>query len=137
MKALLVTIVVVSAAVAGVVYFSGITDFDPAADASAFREQVKPGQTWPEVLDVREPGKYAWLSSDPAHRSGRTVAIKFRADDFRNLMSTSPPAEGFVFEYTFGAGQTLEVVFGADGKVESVEGAVATPDLHQGNASGL
>ena len=80
MKAMLILIVLGVLAVGAVYYVGRIASMDPVQQAEAFCSEVKPGMTWEQVVDLKQPRKYYQYNPDPRSHTGKTVAVKFNRD---------------------------------------------------------
>lgn len=123
--------VLVAVVVALVVKFGGVTGFDPQAGAQEFVQQVKPGMTWQQVVDVKEPKKWGGISYDAM--GGRGPIVRFNRDKFASKMTGAGMPDGFIFDYAFDAENIYEVHFDASGTVTSVEVPMRAVDLFNGN----
>lgn len=131
MKVLLVLIVLVIAAVFLVVKFGGVTSFDPAAGAELFVQDVQPGMTWQQVVDIKEPKKMA--AYNPDAQLGYGAIVDFKPDKFATNMQNGSYIHGFFFQYNFDNEHAYNVSFDSQGNVESVENRMTTSDLLKGN----
>jgi len=129
MKVLVILMVLVIAVVALVVKFGGVMAFDPAAGVEDFMENVKPGQTWQQVLDVKTPRKYFIMREDKEGFVGPGPEIRFDADKFATRMQANAPARGFMFKYAFDTENIYDVYFDAAGTVTSIEKPMTMGDL--------
>ena len=133
MKVLAVLLLVVILGVALLVKLGGVTSFDPAAGVEQFLADVQPGMTWQQVVDIKEPKKYAVYTDNPDRLLGHGAISKFNADKFAaNTQKQSYPL-GFFFDYTFDAEHAYRVVFDGQGLVEAIEPQMTTADFFGGN----
>lgn len=129
MKALLVIFAIVVLAVAGLYFFTDLSSFDPAAQAAEIRQNVKPGMTWEQVVEVRAPVKFEPVNSEAFN--GRRQSQKFNREQFAAAMEQGHYPEGFVFPYMFSDAHAIEVIFDEDGKVSSLQKPPTFSDLLQ------
>ena len=125
MKVLAVLLVVVIAVVAAVLKFGGATGFDPAATVDTFFQEVKPGVTWQQVVDFKEPKRFHRFRDDGSMGS----EVKFKKDSFTSSYATAFPDNGLMFFYAFDAKNQYEVYFDGSGTVTRVEKAMTFSDL--------
>lgn len=135
MKVLLVTFVLVAAAVAALVYFGGFTSFDPAAQAQEFKQTVKPGMSWKEVADLRKPKTIVQYDIDSQGLSVERQ-VGYDMDEFARRMDKGQFDQGFAFQYVFTADDAVSVSFDEQGNVQSMDKMRTTNDLLQGNLYG-
>ena len=107
--------------------------FDPAAGAEQFVADVQPGMTWQQVVDLKEPKKYAVYSDNPDRMLGHGPSSKFDLDRFTATTQTNTFPLGFFFDYNFDAEHAYRVVFDSQGLVETIEPRMTTADLFGGN----
>ena len=100
---------------------------DQKAPADEIRNSVKPGMTWEQVVDIRQPRKYTLLRMSVP--GGKTLPGDFDRDKIAAAVAKGAMAEGFAFEYRFSGSEAVEVVFGADGVVLYVADLPTLGDL--------
>ena len=127
MKVVFGLIVVIGAGLAGL-YYAGVFDIDPAGDAEAFKNAVKPGMDWTAVADLREPKKVQMYSAFEGPRS----PSDFKRDEFAKRASTGY-GDGFIFPYNFSVDHVYHVYFDGNGKVTEVIKPRTAKDLYNGN----
>lgn len=131
MKVLAVLFVLVIVGVFLVVKFGGVTNFDPAAGAEQFVQDVQPGMSWQQVVDLKKPKKYS--AYNPDKELGHGPIVDFDPDKFATNMQNNSYPYGFFFEYTFDAEHAYNVSFDAQGNVETIESRMTTSHLFNGN----
>ena len=121
MKTLLVLALLIAGLVAAL-YYGGAFGFDPAEQAQAARDAIKPGMPWTEVVSVA--GETNKCSYSPASRTvvGRIDVIRagpevsFDADNITQRVEQGNLI-GFSFKYIFSAADGFWVNFDASGNV--------------------
>ena len=117
MKALLITIVLVSAAVAAVLHFGGVTSWDPEAAAEELRALAVPGVDWETLADHTQPQHYRAYQEDPEYGLTTGVSIKFDRERFAGSVARGKMDKGFILEYLMAEGEVYTLNFDDDGKM--------------------
>ena len=134
MKVLIVLIVLVIAGVYAAYHFGGLGSFDPNAKADELQQNVQPGMTWQQVMDVVEPKKVATINYDTDGFDPVGPSKKFDLDEFKARLQSQGYPDGFVWQYTFSAERAYDLTFGPDGKLASMDEPIMTKDLLDGTA---
>lgn len=131
MKAALILVLVAVIGIALAWQFGGLADFDPAAQAEEIKQNVKPGMTWKQVIDIRKPRKVHPVN--PETMTGKGVAVDYTDQWMEQVVKDQSLAAGFCYEYNFADSMIIEVWFDASGVVTHVE-EVSTRSLLGGAA---
>ena len=128
MKAMLILVVVVGAVLAVVFYAGGFSGFDAAKQAEEFRASIRPGMTWEQVCDLKEPRKYiaVWEFGN------QSPPTDFDRTAFADLVNKRAMKVGFAFPYRFTSDHHYRVWFDAAGKCEYVKDMLTLNDLATG-----
>ena len=127
MKAMIVLIVLVGAVIAIAFGLGLFSSEDPQVTLDNLRNAVKPGMTWQEVADVREPRKFTRVRFQAM--GGRTAPEKFDRAKIADAISKNEFSQGFAFEYRFSNAHAVEVIFDSQGTVETVAKLATVGDL--------
>lgn len=127
MKGLVVLFVLVVAGVAAAYYFGGFSTLDPAAQAKEIQEKVKPGMTWEQVADVKQPRRIYPIDFDTINGEGHP--IDFDRGNIANLVSNGSLPNGFLYRFNFSDAHSIGVSFNHEGKVVSVDKLRTAADL--------
>ena len=100
---------------------------DPKVQADEIRNTVKPGMTWEQVCEIREPRKYV-LGSMTAI-DGTSSPIKFDRAEIAEKLAQKKFALGFGFQYLFSSADAVQVMFDEQGQVVSVTDMMTVKDL--------
>ncbi len=134
MKALLITLIVVGAAVFAIVKLGGVMDFDPADQLAEFKAKAQPGADWTELVESNKPSNYRNYYTDSEGLLSISNELKYREDTFKRNVDEGKFSDGFMLQWVFGAGEVYDVYFDGDGKVESIGEPITTQDLLDGTA---
>lgn len=121
---LIVLVVVVIAAMFGLGLFSAE---DPQVTMDNLRNSVKPGMTWEQVAEIREPRKFTRVRFQAM--GGRMQPERFDRAKIADAVSKNEFADGFAFEYRFSNAHAMEVVFDSQGTVEGIDNLPTFGDL--------
>lgn len=127
MKVLIVLMVLVGAGIAAAYYFGGFTTLDPAAQAQAIRQEVKPGMTWEQVADLHEPNRLYPIDFNTINGEGQP--IDFDRANITKLIADGGLPSGFLYKFNFSQAHAVGVTFDGAGKVLSVDDLRTTADL--------
>ena len=124
MKVVLGLIVLIGVVIAAMFGLGLFSSEDPQVTLDNLKNSVKPGMTWQQVADVREPRKFTRVRFQAM--GGRTQPEKFDRAKIADCISKSEFSQGFTFEYRFSNAHALEVIFDDQGTVEAL-GDLLTP----------
>ena len=127
MKAVLGLIVLIGVVIAAMFGLGLFSSEDPQVTLDNLRNAVKPGMTWQQVADVREPRKFTRVRFSAM--GGRTQPEKFDRAKIADAISKNEFATGFAFEYRFSNAHAVEVIFDSQGAVETVAKLATVSDL--------
>ena len=109
-------------------YKSGMfTVEDPAAVKDMMYKTVKPGMTWVQVANIREPRRMMQLL--PESVTGKGAEMPFERDNVEHIVKNNRFPDGFVFEYYFSNANAVQVVFDGKGVVDDVQDLMTMNDL--------
>ena len=136
MKALIGILVVVGGMV-GLLFYTGMFDFNPVQQAKDARAKVAPGMTWEQVADaVGDPKEYRVFVERERNVGGQKIkmvelgpANRFSRDGLKQRLDAGTLPEGFTFPYVFTAAEAFDVVFNAEGNVIGVQDQVGIKHL--------
>ncbi len=134
MKVLLVLIVLVLGGVYAAYHFGGLGSFDPDAKADELQQNVQPGMTWQQVMDVVEPKKVAPINYETEGFDPVGPSQDFELNGFKTRLQNNSYPDGFVWKYTFSAQRAYDLTFAADGKLIDMREPVMMKDLLNGTA---
>jgi len=127
MKVVLGLIVLIGAIIAVMFGLGLFSSEDPQVTLDNLKNSVKPGMTWQEVADIREPRKFTRVRFNAM--GGRTQPEKFDRAKIADCISKGEFSDGFAFEYRFSNAHAAEVIFDSQGTAETVADMVTVGDL--------
>ncbi|MEQ9462013.1 MAG: hypothetical protein RIG82_13775 [Phycisphaeraceae bacterium] len=113
------------------IYFLVAGGMSPEEQAQQLRDQVQPGMSWVDVVDIREP-KRVLRTSFSNMGMPRQIESDYDKDNVRTMVSSGKAADGFAFPFVFSSNTAFSINFDASGAVTSVTDDATANDLFNG-----
>lgn len=136
MKVVVVLIVLLGVAIAGIYFFGGYRTMDPDKQGTAAKAAITPGMSWKKVLDVAgENPKYRSISlvKEKKGFEHETMGpeVEFNRSRLASRINNGEVPQGFMFVYRYSERVAFAVRFDGNGKVTDVQDVMTMADLLQ------
>jgi hypothetical protein len=134
MKTVIVLVVLLGLAVAGVYFFGGYRTLNPDEQGTNAKAAIKTGMSWTKVLDVAGPTpRYVSRSilkeKDGTETIKEGTEVEFDRSKLATKVKNGQVPAGFKFIYRFSQRVAFQVTFDSSGNVEEVADIMTEADL--------
>ena len=113
------------------VYFLVAGGMSPEEQGQQLRDQVKPGMSWVDVVDLREP-KSILRTSLTNMGMPRQIESDYDIDRVRDMVNSGKAEDGFSFPHVFSSNMAYSINFAPAGNVTSITDDATASDLFNG-----